>query len=309
MRWLVELRILADRPRKSPLLKLLFLFASRVPLRLLHAVGSIAGRLVYRFGGSYRVHMDTNLAQAGYTDEATRRAAIVEAGKSLCELPAVWLRPPDKVARLVVESIGWDLIDHAHAADRPVIFLTPHLGCFEITAQVYAHRAPVARPITVLYRRPRKTALAPLIESGRGRPRMNLAPADLSGVRALMRALRRREAIGLLPDQTPNQGEGVWAPFFGKPAYTMTLVKRLARASDAVILLAFAERLPRARGYRLTVRKFAEPLADDLVAATTQVNRALEGLIRECPAQYLWSYDRYRAPRGTSRPPERSDDP
>ena len=307
MRWLVGSRILADRPRKAPLLKLLFLLASRLPLRLLHVIGGIVGRLIYRFGGSYRVHFDANLAQAGYTDDATRRAAIAEAGKSLCELPAVWLRPPAQVARLVVETLGWELIDHAHAANRPLIFLTPHLGCFEIAAQIDAHRAPEDRPITVLYRRPRKTGLTPLIETGRGRPRMKLAPADLSGVRRLMRALRHREAAGLLPDQTPNQGEGVWAPFFGKPAYTMTLVKRLARASDAVILLVFAERLSRGRGYRMTIRAFDEPLADDLTAATTQINRALEGLIRQCPAQYLWSYDRYRAPRGANRQARRDE--
>ena len=269
-----------------------------MPLWLLHLAGSTLGILTYRASSDYRLHLDANLRQAGYADRATRTAAIREAGKAIAELPAVWLRPPDAVARLVVETRGWEHIDAAHAASRPIIFLTPHLGCFEITAQIYAHRAPADKPITVLYRRPRKAALTPLIESGRGRPNMKLASADFAGVRALIRALRRGEAAGLLPDQTPRFGEGVWAPFFGKPAYTMTLVRRLVRASDAVMLLAFAERLPRGRGYRLSVRQFEASLPSDMTAAVTQINSALETLIRECPAQYLWSYDRYRVPAG-----------
>lgn len=278
------------------MLNFLFHAASRLPLRLLHLAGAGLGRTIYRFSPGYRRNFDANLAQAGYVDPATRRAAIVEAGKAMAELPAVWLRPHAKVARLVVETVGWELIDRAHADNRPILFLTPHLGCFEITAQIYAHRAPPSRPITVMYRRPRKAALTPLIESGRGRPNMKLAAADFAGVRALIRALRRGEAAGLLPDQTPHAGEGVWAPFFGKPAYTMTLAMRLVRSSDAVILLAVAERLPRGAGYRLTVRPFDQALSRDMATAAGQINGALESLIRTCPAQYLWGYDRYKAP-------------
>ena len=281
------------------MLKLLFTIAARLPLRVLHGAGAVIGRMVYRFSAGYRQHLDANLAQAGYTDAATRKAAVEEAGKSMAELPAVWLRPPEQVARLVLETRGWAWIERAHAAHRPIVFLTPHLGCFEIAAQVYAHRAPPDKPITVLYRRPRKAALTPLIESGRERPNMKLASADFSGVRALIRALRRGEAAGLLPDQTPQFGEGVWAPFFGRPAYTMTLVKRLVRSSDAVLLLAVAHRLDAGRGYRLIIRPFDAPLADNMPEAAAQVNGALEVLIRECPAQYLWSYDRYKAPRGS----------
>ncbi len=289
------------------LLKLLFTIAARLPLRLLHLVGAWIGRAAYFFSTSYRRHFDANLAQAGYADPAVRKEAIAEAGKAMTELPAVWLRPPDQVAKLVVETRGWEWIDRAHAADKPIVFLTPHLGCFEITAQAYAHRAPPGKPITVLYRRPRKAALTPLIESGRGRPNMKLASADFSGVRALIRALRHGEAAGLLPDQTPHFGEGVWAPFFGRPAYTMTLVKRLVRSSDAVLLLAMAQRLAGGRGYRLVIRPFDAPLADGQADAAAQINAALESLIRECPAQYLWSYDRYRAPRGRPDGPVDAD--
>ncbi|MBL8386345.1 MAG: lysophospholipid acyltransferase family protein [Burkholderiales bacterium] len=280
------------------MLNFLFRAASRLPLPVLHWAGALIGRLIYRCSAGFRRNLDANLAQAGYTSAHLRAAAVRESGKTIAELPAIWLRPPDQVARLVVETRGWEHIERCHRAGQAILFLTPHLGCFEITAQIYAHRAPPDRPITVLYRRPRKAALNPLLEAGRSRPNLRSVPADFSGVRAMIRALRRGEAAGLLPDQAPRFGEGAWAPFFGRPAYTMTLVRRLARAADARILLAFAERLPRGRGYRLEVRPFDAVLDDDMGTALAQINAALEALIRACPSQYLWSYDRYKAPPG-----------
>ena len=274
---------------------------------MLHAIGALIGLFTYKWSRGYRQCFDANLAQAGITDALTRSIAVREAGKAMAELPAIWLRPARQVGQMVVETRGWDWIDRAHAARSPILFLTPHLGCFEITAQVYALRAPPECPITVLYRRPRKAALTPLIESGRSRPNMKLAAADFSGVRALIRALRRGEAAGLLPDQTPRFGEGVWAPFFGKPAYTMTLAMRLVRASNATILLAFAERLPKGAGFRLTIRPFNETLSTDMATGATQLNSALEALIRECPEQYLWGYDRYKAPNERTKAGEAGD--
>jgi KDO2-lipid IV(A) lauroyltransferase len=119
-----------------------------------------------------------------------------------------------------------------------------------------------------------------------------------------MRALKNGESAGLLPDQAPRFGEGVWAPFFGRPAFTMTLVQRLARAGRAVIFVVSAERLPRAAGYRVVFEPFDEPLSKDPTEAATQINRALETLIRRLPTQYLWAYNRYKVPPGVAQPPE-----
>jgi KDO2-lipid IV(A) lauroyltransferase len=285
------------------LLKFLFLCLSRLPLAWLHALGGAVGACTYRFAASFRRQIDANMAQAGYDDTQLRRAAAREIGKAMLEIPYIWLRPPAVVNRLAGENIqGWELITAAQAAGRAIVFITPHLGCFEVTAQVYAARARPGKPITVLYRPPRKAVLAPLIEAGRERPNMRLAAADLGGVRALLRALRNGEAAGLLPDQTPRFGEGVWAPFFGRPAYTMTLVARLVRSGNAQLLLASAERLPGGAGYRLVVEPFNETLAEDETEAATQINRALETLIRRLPAQYLWNYNRYKIPPGVLPP-------
>jgi KDO2-lipid IV(A) lauroyltransferase len=199
----------------------------------------------------------------------------------------------------VVRVTGWNLVEDAWREGRGILFLTPHLGCFEISAQYYASQ----RPMTVLYRRPKQDWLAPLIEQGRG-ANLTLAPADVSGVRRLLKALKRGEAVGILPDQVPGNGEGAWLPFFGRPAYTMTLAARLAQSvpGGATVLLAYAERLHYGAGFHLKLYPLTAPLAGDLLQRATQLNRELEMLIRHCPEQYLWGYNRYKVPAGVEPP-------
>jgi KDO2-lipid IV(A) lauroyltransferase len=215
----------------------------------------------------------------------------------MLELPAIWCRTLPEAAARIVELEGWENIEAAHRDRRGILFLTPHLGCFEITAQYYAAR----RPMTVLYRRPKQDWLAPLIEEGRG-ANLKLAPADLSGVRRLLKALKNGEAVGMLPDQVPGKGEGAWLPFFGRSAYTMTLAARLAE-TGATVLLAYAERLHYGAGYHLKLFPLSTPLAGDLMQRAAQLNRELETLIRLCPEQYLWGYNRYKVPAGAEPPP------
>ena len=271
-----------------------------LPLSALHRLGAIVGRMVYLVSPRYRRCLSTNLRAAGFSEHALLRQAIAEAGKGLLELPAIWLRPHATVAAWVVQVTGWELVEAALARRRGIIFLTPHLGCFEITAQYYAYRAPADAPLTALYRPPKKKAVEPLMLAGRDRPNLRLASADLKGVRVLLRALKQGEAIGILPDQAPGVGEGEWAEFFGRPAYTMTLAGRLAEASGAQVILAYAERLPRGQGYHLHLAPMPATLAGELPART--LNRALEGLVRLCPAQYGWGYNRYKVPAGAQAP-------
>jgi KDO2-lipid IV(A) lauroyltransferase len=175
------------------------------------------------------------------------------------------------------------------------------MGSFEVAAQAVAQRfAAEFGPITVLYRPARKAVLREVMDESRARPGVATAPATLAGVRLMMRALRRGEAVGLLPDQVPPDGMGVWVPFFGKPAYTMTLAARLVQQTGAVALLIWGERLPRGAGYVVRVSAMAEPLpTDDPTQAESAavINRGMEQLIRQAPGQYLWGYHRYKTPR------------
>jgi len=266
--------------------------AARLPLAILHAAGALLGWAIYGLSPTYRRHLRGNLEAAGYRDAATRRAAIAGAGRLLAELPAVWLRPAAEVIALVRRIDGREHVDAARASGKGLVFLTPHLGCFEIAAKIAADEFP----ITVLYRAPKLAWLRPLIEKGRGQDNVRLARADVSGVRELLAALLRKEAIGILPDQVPGEGEGEWVEFFGRPAYTMTIAARLAARPGSVCLLAFGERLPGAEGYVLHVRPLPAALPGE--SATRCMNRALEALIRECPGQYLWGYNRYKRPAG-----------
>ncbi|HEY8711181.1 MAG TPA: lysophospholipid acyltransferase family protein, partial [Burkholderiaceae bacterium] len=201
--------------------------------------------------------------------------------------------------------VGQELLTAALRARRGVVLLTPHMGSFEVTAQAIAQEFGTEfGPITVLYRPARKPLLRQWMDGSRARPFVATAPATLAGVRQMIRALRRGEAVGLLPDQVPPEGMGVWVPFFGKPAYTMTLAARLVQQTGAVPLLIWGERLAFGAGYTVHVSEFPEALPDGNAAQAESaaiINRAMERLIRQCPQQYLWGYHRYKAPR--SGPP------
>jgi KDO2-lipid IV(A) lauroyltransferase len=269
-----------------------------LPLRVLHALGSVLGWAMYGISPTYRRHLRENLAQAGLNDARVRRAAIASAGRMLLELPAIWFRPREALLELVRKTEGLEAVLAARDAGKPLLFLTPHMGCFEIAAQ-YATRH---MPITVLYRRPKLAWLDPLMRAGRERDKVRLVPADLSGVRELYAALKRQEAVGFLPDQVPGIGEGEWAEFFGRPAYTMTLAARLAVRDNVACFLVYARRLPRGAGYELVLRPLPESLPGE--TPVRRLNRALEALVRECPEQYLWGYNRYKTPQGAKPPPE-----
>jgi KDO2-lipid IV(A) lauroyltransferase len=273
---------------------------SRRSLRLLHALGGVLGWVAYALSPPYRHRLDAHAALAGLSP-AERRASVAEAGRLVMELPRLWLRPRDQAIADPVHWQGDTLLAEMIDRGRGVVLLTPHLGSFELSAQAYAERFGARQPMTVLYRPARQPWLRALEETARGRPGLVTAPATLSGVRAMLRALKRGETVGLLPDQVPPEGQGVWVPFFGRPAYTMTLAARLVQQTGAAVGVAIAERLPRGAGYVVRVLPMAEPLPDAAAgeeAAALAVNRSMEAVIRMKPSQYLWGYHRYKAPRG-----------
>jgi KDO2-lipid IV(A) lauroyltransferase len=276
---------------------------SRRPLWLLHALGSWLGWLAWAASPTYRRLHRGNADRAGVSP-AARRASVAEAGRMVAELPRLWLRPRN---RPIADPVQWrcdGLVDEAIAAGRGLVLLTPHLGSFEVAAQAYAERFGARQALTVLYRPARQAWLRELEETARARDHLVTAPATLAGVRQLMRALKNSQTVGLLPDQVPPEGMGVWAPFFGHPAYTMTLAAKLVRQSGATLLAIWAERLPRGGGWCVQVLPMPQPLPDPavpgeagLLADATAINRSMEALIAAHPAQYLWAYNRYKSPR------------
>lgn len=218
---------------------------------------------------------------------ATIKTNIAETGKAILETLAIWQWPQHKALQLVHECSDWHLVEAALKNGKGLIFLTPHLGCFEITSVYYANQ----HPITVLFRPPKKSWLSPMVDLGRMKGQVKLAPANTQGVRMLMQALKKGEAIGILPDQIPAAGEGEWAEFFGKPAYTMTLASKLAEKTGATVIMAFGERLANGQGYNIHLTKV------ESIANPSLLNQAIEQQIKQQPAQYLWRYNRYKMRR------------
>ena len=282
----------------------LFRFFYAWPLPALHALGGVLGWGVWAFSPGYRRRFRSNCAQAD-VPFLLAKPAIAEAGRFVAELPHLWLRPFDASCltnvqgQRQVQVLGTDVAEQAFAKGKGVIFFGAHCGCFELAPQVLAEVfGPQHGPLTAIYRPARQPSLAAVELATRQRPFVTLLPASLSAIKAMHKALKAGRAVGLLADQVPPEGLGIWAPFFGRPAYTMTLAARLALQNGAALVPVTCERLPKGRGYIVTIRPAIDLPADtDLLAAVTRISQTIESIVLSQPGQYLWGYGRYKKPR------------
>lgn len=273
---------------------------SWLPLWLAHGMGAVLGWLVFAVSPTYRKRFLDNSRLAGYTFKEVK-GAIASSGKMVAELPKLWMSTAGKAQGKAEAPFIWQGKEHieaAYATGKGVIFLTPHLGSFEMIGQAWGQDfGPQWGNFTVLFRPARKAWMAELVANSRNRPGLATVPTNLSGVRQMIKALRKGEAVGLLPDQVPPDGMGLWTPFFGKSAYTMTLAARLSAQTGATVLVGFGERLSFGRGYVLHIQPLKQALSDNLEVAVQHMNVEMEALIRTCPTQFLWGYGRYKEPR------------
>jgi KDO2-lipid IV(A) lauroyltransferase len=273
---------------------------SWLPLWLAQGIGALLGWFVFAASPTYRGRFLANSKLAGYTFSEVK-GAIASSGRLVAELPKLWMSTAGKVQGKAEAPFTWrgrEHIEAAYATGKGVIFLTPHLGSFEMIGQAWGQDfGSKFGNFTVLFRPARKAWMAELVANSRNRPGLATVPTNLSGVRQMIKALRKGEAVGLLPDQVPPDGMGLWTPFFGKSAYTMTLAARLSAQTGATVLVGFGERLSFGRGYVLHIYPLKQALSDNLEAAVLQMNAEMEALIRSCPSQFLWGYGRYKQPR------------
>jgi KDO2-lipid IV(A) lauroyltransferase len=271
-----------------------------MPLPLNHAVGAMLGRLAWRFGGAPKDATETNLAlcfpQLNASErEAMARRCLVETGRSLSETGPLWLWGRERLLRLVRQVHGEGVLADAMAAGRGTILALPHTGAWEL----FGVWCPPRYATTSLYRPARIRELDKIIRAARERHGNRLVAAGARGVKALYQALARGELVIILPDQDPEQGAGMFAPFFGVPANTMVLLSRLAMKTGAAVVFGRAQRLPRGGGYELHFTAGDASIASGpLEASVTAVNAAVEQCVRACPEQYQWSYKRFK-----TRPP------
>ncbi len=265
------------------------------PLSVSRALGSVVGWLMWHSRGRARRVTLENLTLCWpelsdtERDQLARRS-LKETGKTAAEAAAVWQNSPQWLMRKIVEVEGARYLQEGLESGRGVLVLAPHLGNWEVVGSFLATQAPT----TALYQPPRQPALDALIYEGRRRSNMELAPTNRRGVGQLLKALKRREIVGILPDQVPEPGNGgEVAPFFGQPALTMTLVHNLIQRTGCTVVSVFAERVP--AGFKVVIRPADEGIyRDTVVDSVTALNRSVEECVRRAPAQYQWEYKRFR---------------
>ena len=282
---------------------LLRLFAA-LPLRWNRRLGVLLGRGLVHLPNPVRRHARINLELclpelAPSDRERLLNRSLVETGKTVAEAGPLWFWPAPTIQALMGEAVDVAAVDAAVRSGRGVILATPHLGSWEMAGLFCAMRWG----ITTLYRPPRIAALDALIRRSRARLGAELAATDAKGVRRVYETLAQGGVVGILPDQDPGAGGGVFAPFFGIPANSMVLLSRLARKTGAAVFFGFCERLNGTAGYRFHFFPAPEGIdaADPSVAATA-MNAGIETCVRACPEQYQWGYRRFRTrPPGQAR--------
>ena len=289
------------------ILKLLFQLLSFLPLALLHALGVLLGLVVFAASRIYRQRLLANTSQsglAGVSGWQGRLAAACQAGMMVAELPRLWLGRPVRVVWNDLPAMQ-AVFERSKAEGKGIIVLSPHIGCWEVVGQSIAdesfRRSHGENRMTVMYRPARQVWLDDIIRASRETPSMQTVPADLSGVRQTLRALKGGGIIGLLPDQVPLEGMGVWVKVFGMPAYTMTMAAKLAQTTKAITVLCWCERLSFGRGYRIFTQVLDLDLNANLDDVVQQINDGVEVAIRALPTQYLWGYARYKKPKKESK--------
>jgi len=280
------------------LLKPILVLIAALPLCIVQMIGASLGLLAYIGSSSYRTLFRSQYDTVITSHQLQSRlwSAVMASGQLFSDSLWIWRNP--KQALHLVEIQNWDLVETAISEGHGLVMLTPHLGGFEIIPRVLAQHFPA----TILYRPSRQDWLNRIVEEGRAYPNMHFVPTNLNGVRQMTRALSKGEAIGILPDQVPSGGDGVWVPFFGRPAYTTPLPARLANRNKTPVIMFTAKRKNLGQGWLMQATRLA-PFSEDATLAATEMNQAIERAILKAPEQFIWAYNRYKHPAGAELPP------
>jgi KDO2-lipid IV(A) lauroyltransferase len=219
---------------------------------------------------------------------------------AVLECARIWSRPAALTQRWIVAVHGRELLDAARAGGRGVIVAAPHLGNWEL----FGHYLASCGPLSIVYREPQWGPAADILLRGRGGATVEQLPAQPSSVRRMLKALKEGRILGILPDQQPKVGEGEFAPFYGRPALTMSLLPRLAARAGVEVVFGIARRLPNAAGFAVHFLPAPAGIADpDPRIATAALNAGVEACVALAPEQYQWTYKRFsRAAPGLVNP-------
>ena len=277
---------------------ILRLFSS-LPLAAIQIIGAGTGVLVYLSSPRYRRRLYQNHQTAaqysGFKSTPWRVAA--ESGMMFADTLWIWRHPKSSIAKAAIENL--DQVIELSNNGKGLIVLASHFGGFEIVPRIFAEHTRA----TVMYRSARKKWVNELMLKSRKHTDIEFVEANIGGVRQIKRALVKGDVVGLLADQVPSIGDGVWAKFFNQYAYTTSFPIKLARQANVAILFVGAERLGLGKGWLIKSQLMNEAFPDCLVDACTEMNHYFEEMILSKPHQYMWSYNRYKRPAGAELAP------
>ena len=284
---------------QSLFLKLILNGIGALPLAVVQAIGAFLGVFAYLVSSHYRQLFKAHYLAVTSQYHLPIKLWSAAAGSGMLFADSLWAWENPKKSLDLVEVLNFDLVVSAFNEGHGLLMLTPHLGCFEVIPRIIAEHYPA----TILYRPARQTWLNEIVEAGRSYPNLDFVPTNLHGVRQMTRALTRGEAIGILPDQVPSGGEGVWSPFFSRPAYTTILPTRLANRHQTPVLMFTAVRKKWGAGWLMQAKRIG-PFSEEPHIAARELNLAIENAILRAPEQFLWAYNRYKHPAGAELPPQ-----
>lgn len=212
------------------------------------------------------------------------------------EFPSILMGSSEALLKKVVAVDGQNYVDQAEKKGKGLLFISPHLGNWEYLGL----KVGQDYPLTSMFKPGRHEGLNDLLHQAREGSGAKLVPTDKKGVMAVLKALKKGEASGILPDQIPEGGNGrVFSDFFSQPAATMTLISTLIKKTDAIAIGCFARRLHDGN-FEIIYRPAHPDLYDsDIQISARGLNKTVEALILLAPEQYQWIYKRFRiGPQG-----------
>ena len=280
-------------------LRLLFALVGLLTPRAAVAFGALLGRLGYRLAAKERRKALASLAVAFPALPESEREALASktfahlgaCGAELCCLPKI-----DPMMTSYVELPDRDraLLEEALAAKRGVVFVSGHVGNFELLARRFALGGYPCQTIAKETTDPRLSALVEEIRSS-GKLKTIWRGRD-GAAKEMIRALKRGEILGLLIDQD-TKVQGVFVDFFGQKAFTPRAAADLALRTGAAVILGFIRRRPDG-GHVISLSRAELPVVEDREAAslalTQELTRAIEEAIRRTPDAWPWMHQRWK---------------
>ena len=286
---------------RSFLFRLIIILTSLFPLTWIRRFARGLAALFWRFSKKHRHITNTNIALCypeldSEQQQQLAREAVLENTTSLFELGHIWRRHGSDISPLIHNIHGEEVLQQALAQHKGVLLAAPHLGHWEVLGLYLS----ALERFSLLYKPPKDQRIEQLIRHYRGQSGAHQITADAKGVKKILTALKNQHLIGILPDQQPKSGQGMFADFFGVPAYTMTLFSRIAAKTKAPVIMAAAIRSHKPAGYDIHFRQLSEDIYADTETSVSALNQAIQEMVAIAPSQYQWTYKRFSIQEGAN---------